>query len=281
MKDNKPKISILTPSYNCAPYIRECIESVLAQNYDNFEQIVADGASKDGTVEILKSYPHLKWISEPDNGEGEALNRALKLATGDIIVWLNADDYFEKGALEEVIRVIDPDRGAHIAYGKARFVDEAGVFLWEKRPRRKIDLPYLLRWWNHRRLPHQPSLFFTRQVINEIGPFKQELHYSLDYDLWLRMAQKYEFHYIDKVLSAARTRQESKSIDNTAEQLASHKRVNAPYIAQLTAPQMLAYRVSYFINELNEIVNRFRRFLQIRTRLKRLGNRVSGQSDSV
>jgi glycosyltransferase involved in cell wall biosynthesis len=82
------KISIITPSYNCANYIRHCIESVLSQNYENFEHIIVDGASQDGTVDILQEYPHLKWISEPDKGEAEALNKALRMVTGDIIGWL-------------------------------------------------------------------------------------------------------------------------------------------------------------------------------------------------
>ena len=88
-----PVISVITPSLNCAAYIRECIESVLAQDYRNFEHVIIDAASTDETVDILKAYPHLKWISEPDRGEADALNKALRMARGDIIGWLNTDDY--------------------------------------------------------------------------------------------------------------------------------------------------------------------------------------------
>ena len=87
-----PKISVVTPTLNCGQFIRDCIESVLAQNYENFEHIIVDGGSADGTVDVLREYPHLTWVSEPDDGEVFALNKALKIASGDIIGWLNADD---------------------------------------------------------------------------------------------------------------------------------------------------------------------------------------------
>jgi glycosyltransferase involved in cell wall biosynthesis len=92
-----PKISVVTPTLNCGQFIRDCIESVLAQNYENFEHIIVDGGSADGTVDVLREYPHLTWVSDPDDGEVFALNKALKMASGDIIGWLNADDWYRDG----------------------------------------------------------------------------------------------------------------------------------------------------------------------------------------
>jgi len=97
-----PSISIVTPSLNQGRYIEQTIQSVLLQNYPNFEHIVIDGGSTDGTVEILKKYPHLKWISEKDSGQSEALNKGLKMATGDIIAWINSDDWYAEGAFNNV-----------------------------------------------------------------------------------------------------------------------------------------------------------------------------------
>ena len=100
MAPELPKISIVTPSYNSAKFIEDCIQSVLKQNYPNFEHIVIDGGSTDGTVEILKQYPHLKWISEPDEGQSDALNKGFKMAEGDILGWLNADDVYLKNVFQ-------------------------------------------------------------------------------------------------------------------------------------------------------------------------------------
>src|SRR5205085_4919715 len=96
------KISIITPSYNQGRFIRDTIESVLNQNYPNFEHIVIDAVSNDNTVEILKEYPHLKWISEKDKGAADAINKGMKMATGEITTWLNSDDYFEQNIFSYV-----------------------------------------------------------------------------------------------------------------------------------------------------------------------------------
>ena len=93
------KISIVTCSYNQAEFIRQNIESVLNQNYPNFEHLIIDGGSTDGTIEILKEYPHLNWVSEPDRGQSDALNKGFRKASGDIIAWINSDDMLAPNAL--------------------------------------------------------------------------------------------------------------------------------------------------------------------------------------
>ena len=99
-----PKISIVSPSYNQSDFIEEAILSVLHQNYPNFEHIIIDGGSTDRTVELLKKYPHLIWVSEPDEGQSDAINKGFKLATGDIIGWLNVDDYYLADTFQKVNR---------------------------------------------------------------------------------------------------------------------------------------------------------------------------------
>ncbi len=110
MEQSYPKISIVTPSYNSAEFIEDCIQSVLKQNYPNFEHIIIDGGSTDGTVEILKKYPHLKWISEPDEGQSDALNKGFKKAEGDIIGWLNSDDVYLPGTFNKVADILSNDK---------------------------------------------------------------------------------------------------------------------------------------------------------------------------
>ncbi len=197
-----PKFSIVTPSLNCAGLIRHCIESVLAQGYRNLEHIIVDGASKDGTVEILKQYPHVRWISEPDHGEAEALNKALRLVTGDVIGWLNADDQYVPGALPKAARCFEEDASRHLVYGKTAFIDEQGQPTNWVMPYAPLNLTTLARWF---RLDlFQPSIFFSAALFRDVGLFREDLKYGVDYEYWLRIAEKgYAFCYLDHVVSMA------------------------------------------------------------------------------
>ena len=200
-----PKISVVTPTKNCARYIRGCIESVLEQNYDNFEHIIVDGASTDKTVQILKEYPHLKWVSEPDDGEAEALNKALAMVDGDIISWLNADDnYFGTEVFRIVAQEMSSSDGKHLVYGKTLLTDEQQNISWLQIPRVPITLPILMRWFDLHEL-YQPSMFYSKQLIQTVGQYREDLFFSIDYEYWLRIAaQGISFHYVDHVLSQSR-----------------------------------------------------------------------------
>ncbi len=266
-----PKISIITPSFNCEKFIRDCIESILAQNYGNFEHIIVDGASRDGTVEILKSYKHLKWISEPDKGEAEALNKALKLVSGDIICWLNADDYLVAGAFQKVLKKIDPENNIHVVYGRTRILDDADNFSWEKNPRRDMSFAHLLKLWRHHTMPHQPSMFFSRVVIEAVGSYRQDLHYCIDAEMWLRMRRMFKFYKIDSVLSVARLeRKGAKSEGDDAEQVRAFQEMIKPYFTDLSSSQKILYHTDRIWFRAGQIIfGRLRYLLKIRTRLKR------------
>lgn len=195
-----PKLSIVTPTFNCASLIEHCIESVLAQGYPNLEHIVVDGASKDNTVEILKRYPHVRWISEPDHGEAEALNKGLRLVTGEVIGWLNGDDQYAPGALEKVVKMFAGEPSRHLVYGKTIFIDDHGLPTNWVVPYAPLNLSTLARWF---RLDlFQPSIFFSRDLLQDVGLFREDLEYGVDYEYWLRIADKgYVFHYLDHVLA--------------------------------------------------------------------------------
>jgi hypothetical protein len=198
-----PKISIITVSFNQGEFIRQTIESVLAQNYPNFEHIIVDGGSTDSTLEVLKSYPHLLWTSEPDRGQSDGLNKGFSRATGDIIVWLNSDDWLAEGVFHELAHHMQE---YPVVIGQAAETDREGkVTRVVKNPARSFY--DLMRYWIPFAWVAQTSVFFSRAVLEEMkrpdGTYLDEdLYFTMDLDLWMRIAKKYPFmKHIDRVLS--------------------------------------------------------------------------------
>ena len=205
-----PRISIITPSFNQGNFITETIESVLAQNYPNLEHIVMDGVSSDNTLEILKRYSHLRVVSEPDNGQSEAINKGFRLATGKIWGFLNSDDTLLPGALSRIAKEIDPKNGKHIVMGRCRFIDDNGDFFGIEHPSHFESHCRLLKIWKGHMIP-QPAVFWTPEVWQECGGLDENLKFHMDYDLFCRFSRKYRFHFIDKVLATYRLHIESKT----------------------------------------------------------------------
>ena len=211
-----PLISIVTPSYNQAQFIRATIDSVLSQDYPNFEYFVIDGGSTDGTVDILKSYgKKLNWISEKDAGQTDAINKGLRMAKGDVLAYLNSDDIYLPGTLKRVGEYYKKT-GADWITGDCLIIDEQGVksknnwiISGYKRFLMAIYSPTTLRIADSM-LP-QPSTFWSRKVYVHIGEFNTKYHYVMDYDYWLRMAKYYRPHDLKVALSGFRSQENSKS----------------------------------------------------------------------
>ncbi|MDQ3190406.1 MAG: glycosyltransferase, partial [Bacteroidota bacterium] len=160
MDNSKLKISIVTPSYNQAHFIEEAIESVICQNYTNFEHIVIDGGSTDNTIKVLEKYSHLIWISEPDEGQSDAINKGFKMATGDIIGWLNADDLYLPNTFKEVAKNLKKDE-IDAVYGNYKFIDALGRVTRElvtQNSKKWISLFYCF-------IP-STTFFFKRKIID-------------------------------------------------------------------------------------------------------------------
>ncbi len=182
---NSPRISILTPSFNQGSYIEENIQSVLKQNYPNFEHIIIDGGSTDGTVAILKKYPHLKWVSEKDRGQADALNKGLAMATGEIIGWINSDDYYENNIFREVAHEFDGNDVQWAVGNLTLLLEEIN----EKLPRMSPPITYK-NLVNNPDIVRQPVTFFRKSSIESIGGWNPDLYMVMDYDLWIRLAKK-------------------------------------------------------------------------------------------
>ncbi|MCX6276696.1 MAG: glycosyltransferase family 2 protein, partial [Bacteroidetes bacterium] len=187
------KISVITPVFNCSTYICEAIESVLLQNCANFEHIVVDGGSTDGTQEILKKYQHLKWISEPDNGQSDAMNKGFKMSTGDIIVYLNADDYFLPGAFSSVLPYFE--KGANFVVGKILVTRYDGT-QWINDA--MVSREAMLRHWKRQSFCVNPvGYFYRREVQESVSGFNVANHFAMDLEFLLECSIKYPFTKMD------------------------------------------------------------------------------------
>lgn len=203
------KLSIITPSYNQGKYIKRTIESVLQQKSDDrIEYIVMDGGSTDETVAILQSYGDLiKWQSERDNGQTDAVNKGIQCASGDIIGWLNSDDIYYPDALLAVSKVFEAYPDINVVYGNAYHIDEEDNVLEE----------YYTERFDYNRLKEvcficQPALFFRKNIVEKYGYLDDSLQYCMDYDYWLRLGKGEDFYYLDQFLAGSRLYSDNKTL---------------------------------------------------------------------
>ncbi|MBK1987105.1 glycosyltransferase [Sphaerospermopsis aphanizomenoides BCCUSP55] len=192
-KNRYPKISIITPSYNQGHFLEETIRSVLLQNYPNLEYIIIDGGSTDNSIDIIKKYESWLsyWVSEPDNGQAHAINKGLARSTGDIIAYLNSDDYYLPGTLFKIAEHFHQFPNTDLVHGICRYVNKEGEKIGEQfgniqKLEEILDLWNV--WWKKRQFV-QPEVFWTRRITNKVGLFKEELNYVMDYDYWLRILE--------------------------------------------------------------------------------------------
>lgn len=212
-----PFISVITPSFNQAAYIEDTIRSVQAQDYPAYEHIVIDGGSTDGTIEILQRYPHLRWISEKDRGQADAVNKGFRLARGEIIGWLNSDDTYLPHALSIAARELDRSHDRWIIMGECEFIDDrtpTGIY----HPRAFRGQRRLIEIWKGHSIP-QPSVFFFKEVLARCGDLDESLYFALDYDLFVRFARHYWFHTVDVPLATYRLHGASKTLEISEEDL--------------------------------------------------------------
>ena len=209
-----PRITVVTPSYNQGDFIEQTIKSVLGQGYPDLEYIVVDGGSTDGTVDILKRYDgRLHWTSEPDRGQSHAINKGLRIATGEVFAFLNSDDLYEPGALRKVGAFFVQHPEAAWLSGRCRNIDEQG------REIRKAITLYKNLWLRLRSYAvlqvldyvAQPATFWRRRVIEKVGLFDEHLSYAMDYDYSLRLGPHFRLWVLNEYLACYRTHAKSKA----------------------------------------------------------------------
>jgi glycosyltransferase involved in cell wall biosynthesis len=191
------RISILTPSLNSVAYLERAIQSVLAQNDPNFEHIIVDGGSTDGTVTILKRYPHLKWVSEPDQGQTDAMNKAFSMSQGDITTYLNADDWFEPGVFAHVRDCFAGEPEADMVIGNfySRYAENTAVRLVVPVKDYRSTLLFFRYDW-----PLNPVCYFYRRSVQaSMGEIPADVGYGRDYWFVIWAMAKSRIHCSDLV----------------------------------------------------------------------------------
>jgi glycosyltransferase involved in cell wall biosynthesis len=209
MSASQPLVSIVTPSYNQAEYLEAALRSILAQDYPRLEILVADGASSDGSPEIIRRYAGRLawWVSEPDRGQAEAINKGLRRAGGEIVAWLNSDDLYLPGAVSQAVGALQADPALGLVFGDALTIDGQG------RPLNNLafgdwGLAELLAF----RIICQPAVFMRRAALEQAGTLDESYHYMLDHHLWLRIAALGPVKHIPAWLAAARHHPGAKNV---------------------------------------------------------------------
>lgn len=209
-----PKVSIVTPSYNQGQFLEETIRSILLQGYPNLEYCIMDGGSTDESREIIQKYESWIdfWVSEPDKGQTDALNKGFKRTTGDIAAWLNSDDVYTKGSMIKAVDQLMRHPDVVMVYGECQYIDEFGkpIFRPTYRPK-KCDYSRLLEGC----FIAQPSVYFKKKALEQVGYINASLQYSFDYDLWLSIARSFKIQYVKSTLSKFRIHSHSKTGSQT------------------------------------------------------------------
>lgn len=207
-------VSIVTPSFNQARYVETTIQSVLSQNYPRIEYIVIDGVSTDGSVEIIKKYEnHLAyWISERDNGQADAINKGLARANGEIVAWLNSDDYYLPNAISSAVKVFEGIPGLAMVYGDMLAVNDQGQTI-NTLKYKQLSLEDLLCF----QIIGQPAVFFRRDAFEKVGGLDSTFHFLLDHHFWIRLTSQGKILHVPQRWAAARYHAEAKNRAKAAE----------------------------------------------------------------
>jgi GT2 family glycosyltransferase len=207
-------VSVITPSYNQAGYLEQTLRSVLEQDYSHIEYLVVDGASDDGSDQIIKKYGNRLawWVSEKDAGQGEAINKGLARATGEILAWLNSDDYYLPNAVSSAVKIFQQNPNVVLVYGDMLAVDESG-HTTNLLKYKQLSLEDLLCF----QIIGQPAVFFRRAAYQKAGGLDTTFHFLLDHHFWIRIAQHGKMLHVPQTWAAARYHAQAKNRLRAAE----------------------------------------------------------------
>jgi glycosyltransferase involved in cell wall biosynthesis len=235
------RVSIVTPSYNQAQFLEQTIRSVLEQDYPDLEYIIVDGKSSDGSLDLIRKYSDKLswWVSEPDRGQTDALNKGFSHATGELLAWLNSDDTYVPGAIREAVEFFKANPNAALIYGDANYIDESGRVVG-RFPAAQTDYRLLRRGYVH--IPQQAS-FFRADLWRQVGPLDPSFFFAMDYDLWVRLAARSPLVYHPRVWANFRLHGDSKTLaaDDRCwpEMIRVHRRDGGSWLSVIVAKYIL------------------------------------------
>jgi glycosyltransferase involved in cell wall biosynthesis len=229
MRDGRewPRISIVTPSYNQDHFLEETMRSVLLQGYPNLEYIIMDGGSTDGSIEIIQRYePWLfYWVSERDEGQGDAINNGFVRSTGDVLAWFNSDDTYEPGVLFAVAGCFARNPGAQLVYGDLKLTNAQSEVIDELR-----SVPATLKALIHDGCNlGQPAAFWTREAFLKYGPLSTRLKYAMEYELFYRILRHHKAAYLRQHIASLRIHSQTKTSLGGMERLQEKREILQSY----------------------------------------------------
>lgn len=227
------RLTFVIPTRNQAQFIGQCIDGCLAQAVPDSEIVVVDGASTDHTRDVLAGYgERIRWVSEPDSGQSDAVNKGVRMANGELIAWINSDDYYATSDAVRVLAAELDDPNVDVAYGDGRRVDVDGAPLGPVRSHAIARVAEIVV--EPASFVLQPSLLFRRRLFLDVGGLDESLHYTMDYELWTRMfAAARATRYVPRVIACARYHADAKSVAAMGPQIRELVRVKRRLADQL------------------------------------------------
>ncbi len=250
MNTSSPLVSIITPSYNQANFLKQSITSVLEQDYPRLEYIIVDGGSTDRSLELIQEHADRLawWVSEPDLGQTDALNKGFARARGQICAWLNADDTYLPHAVSEAVEFLQKNPEVGMVYGDANFIDETGQVIG-KFDARQTDYRRLRRGGVY--IPQQAA-FFRADLWRAVGPLDPTFYFAMDYDLWVRIAAVAALRHQPRLWANFRLHSSAKTIADDArcwpEMLRVHLREDGRLFSLIMARYLLRRLLAPWIN---------------------------------
>jgi len=236
-----PSVSIITPSFNQAPYLAAAIESVLSQDYPRIDYAIVDGGSTDGSLAIIERYSDRLawWVSEPDAGQTAAINKGLSRSKGAILAWLNSDDVFYPGAVGQAVKYLLAHPEVGMVYGDADYIDAQGRTVG-RFPAAQTDARRLRQGYVH--IPQQAA-FFRARLWRMVAPLDESLRFAMDYDLWVRIADVAVLRYHPRTWAAFRLHGSAKTLAAFylcwPEMIRVHRRQGGGYLSVIYAKYLL------------------------------------------
>jgi glycosyltransferase involved in cell wall biosynthesis len=250
---SSPAVTIVTPSYNQGVFIRATIESVLGQDFPDLEYIVMDGGSTDETASIVAEYrSRLTWISEKDRGQSHAINKGFMLAKAPIVAWLNSDDTLLPGAISRAVEAFREAPTVGAIYGEGYLMDREGRITGRFPATERFNLWKLVHLSDY---VLQQSTFFRRVAVEQIGWVDESLHYAMDWDLLIRLGQRFGLHYVPEYLGVLREYGEAKTSSGGKRRVEEIRRVLERHTGQKYAPGYWTYGLDTVQRQWKDTVN--------------------------